>query len=314
MHAIGLADALRAIRASAQEPEQRERVLALLGLRFRQADPVRHEDIAEAQALPTPPIEERTGSPRPPAAPPPDTGGPNRAWLDAVTQAPGGDVPSWYLKTPPLGQDTLPRELRRPVPDDLLPDARRRTLLLALLLRLTEGTELDIDRLVARIAQRQPLLAIPRRRKRAIRRGVQILIDTGERMQPFADDQAHLAGFLRRQLRPDQVRIAYCHGAPPAGGDAEPYPWPAPGASVLLLSDLGQISYPTVPAQASADAWIAFAATLAQRGSRLAVLAPMSPGRIARRLRDKLEVYSWDRALTEKEIQARRRRFAGRDA
>src|SRR6202008_4057123 len=85
-----------------------------------------------------------------------------------------------------------------------------------------------------------PRLSIP-----TLTRGVQLLIDRGENMQPFAADQTALLAFLVRVVGRDRTEVNYFEGSPLWGAGIGPkdewsdYRPPASGTPVVLVTDLG---------------------------------------------------------------------------
>ena len=80
----------------------------------------------------------------------------------------------------------------------------------------TPGDRLDVPRITAGLARARPLSALPRLRVPSLALGARILVDVGEPMQPFWDDQQELAGRVRHLLR-DSADVRYVGDLPEDG-------------------------------------------------------------------------------------------------
>lgn len=178
------------------------------------------------------------------------------------------------------------------------------------LLRLAASTptvsdRLDVPRITADLAQARPLLALPRLRVPSLALGTRILVDVGEPMQPFWDDQQELVGRVRHLLR-ESAGVRYVGDVPEEGmgPDRRKSTWdafelPRPGTPVIAVTDLG-CGFPARPD--SAAAWLLLAERLRQRGSRLVAFAPVRLPRVPLALRRAVDVVIWDRAARRQNL------------
>jgi hypothetical protein len=311
LHRISLGDALRVLGDGRLTTEQQERAVGLLGFDLRAAQPVppKPPEREPKRAEPAPEPEPRAVAP--PPEPPPADELPNEAWVSEVRRPARSGGPEWYARVAPLAQDTEAAELPPPKAESLLPPEAQRGLLLAMLSQTVPGREIDEAALVKRLAAREVLAALPRRRRRSTRAGVQVLLDISETMEPFALDQDELVTSLRRLLPDERLAVSRCRGAPPdeppRGRRAQAWHPPSAGTLVLLVSDLGQGGALYSSDDADPERWIGFARRLAVGGCAFVVLAPVSPGRIDPRLARRLDIIPWDRRAVATAMRRRHR-------
>ena len=298
---IGLADALRVMRLETDEAA-RSRTLRLLGFEWRKSSPAEGAGLAGDSdrereketngAVSAAPLGEQSKKSL-------NDETPNEAWLHKISKPVVGSPPDWYRRIPALPPDTVAPELQRPKVEPLLAPGQQRLILLALVSKLIEGRDIDIAKTARSIVSRRALIRLPRQRRLSVRRGVQLIIDVGPRMQPFVDDEDQLMTSLLRILGRDVVEILRCYGAPPDDPESElrygEYHMPAPGTPVLLLSEVGEGKGIFAPLTAKSEQWIGFAGRLATYGCQLIVLAPVSAEHISSTLRQRTVVVPWDR-------------------
>jgi hypothetical protein len=120
---------------------------------------------------------------------------------------------------------------------------------------------------------------VPYRRRATTRAGVHLLLDRGESMRPFRDDQAWLASLAARVLPPDRLTVLDFRIRRGASGDGgrtwEPHPVPPHGRPVLLVSDLGHLQ-PPLPGRhhASPADWGPYLRRLRGAGNPVTCLTP----------------------------------------
>jgi hypothetical protein len=306
-HPISRGDMLRLFAYVGDDEQERQRAAALLGFVWHSA--------VTASPLPPRPMAPPSATIQPATTPPsrvsePESDWdhlPNEIWLSELKKPfPSGSRSQWYAQTQPLEFDTAPDRLPRLVAEPLLAPMSQRVMLLAMLATFVSGHNVDLRRLIDRIAVRTPLRKIPHLRKRSVRRGVQLLLDVGERMQPFFDDQIQLIEYLTPLMPEGRIQVVRCHGAPPARPFAGEYLPPSPGTPILLVSDLGRGGGALSPFGARADVWIDFARHMEALGCHVLVLAPVSQDKIGPKLREFLHIVTWDRTLTEGQFRRSR--------
>jgi hypothetical protein len=249
----------------------------------RQAQPESSDRIPAILRL----VREGTGRPEPPA------------WLTA----PGEIVSS----QPPL-LPALPNE-------PLFGGTTRRALVTAILATDAPEGDLDLELIVERVSALHPIVELPRRAVPTLRQGVQLLLDFGQGMDPYADDRDSLAASLGDILPNDRIAVLHFAGCPTRGCGSGPRedwrPWHPPirGTPVLALSDLG-IGGPAFDSErARTSEWLAFASRAKAIGCPLAALVPYAADRWPPRLARAMRLLHWsERATTRQMTHTRRRR------
>jgi hypothetical protein len=163
---------------------------------------------------------------------------------------------------------------------------------------------LDVDALVAVLARRQPHRRLPRKRRRSLRFGVQLLIDIGEAMQPFARDQQVLVSQVRRVVGTDRTSMLYFADCPGRGAGPGPrrtwrtYRPPESGTRVLVVSDFG-IGGPALSTERSHEhEWRSFVMAVRRAASTVIGLVPYPPWRWPQTLTSLMPLVTWDRSTT----------------
>ncbi len=163
-----------------------------------------------------------------------------------------------------------------------------RAILLAVAATEAAGREVDRRRLV-QLAVRGPGWnrpvggrVIPYRPRATTRAGLQLLLDRGPAMRPFRHDHQWIVQLAHRVLPPDQLRVLDVRPAQAVGADGG-RAWLAkarlaPGAPLLLVSDLGHLRLPVaLRHQVSTADWLAFVTRLRRAGHPVACLTPFPP-------------------------------------
>jgi hypothetical protein len=254
--------------------------------------------------------------PSPPPPPPDGAGGGG-----APSTAASGRSPFTVAELPALAPQEAslpaqpsiePLKLQAPVPGaqpkpiPLLSPLAARFIVQELVASSRFGPDPDLERLVDGLARCEIPQPVPLQEHRTLAFGVQILVDEGEGMEPFADDQEGMVELVRRLVGEAIVDVRRIYEVP---DPADPiYPWepPPPGVPVLALTDLGlagRVERGTADLDA---AWQVVAAALAIRGSSLIVLLPYPPARWPVSLSACIDLAPWDRSTTT--VRARQAR------
>ena len=216
--------------------------------------------------------------------------------------------PDWVDTTPALELPRGPEPL--PPLEPLLTPRWTRSILTALLaLEVDEGPP-DVRRAIERLVRRESLHRLPREPLRALRRGVQVLLDRGEGMELFSRDQAHLVGSLERVMGCSRMEVLNFVGCPSRGASRGPrsprprlptYQPPAVNVPLLLVTDFG---IGATLDSAGEEEWLAFTHEMHRRGHPLFALVPYPPDRWLRRLQGQIRIVSWDRSTTVGSVHA----------
>ena len=79
---------------------------------------------------------------------------------------------------------------------------------------------IHIESLIQTIAAARPIMRVPRRELPTLRRGVQVIVDAGTGMLPFARDQEALVAELLRVVGEHRVEI-HTVSSPPTVGEGD---------------------------------------------------------------------------------------------
>jgi hypothetical protein len=220
-----------------------------------------------------------------------------RTLIRPVRTDPGAAV-VWTADALPMATD---EQLRAPPPHMPLFAPRSTTAMLQTLLSclVPEGA-VDTDSVVEQLARQRPVTWLPRRARRSLRFGVQVLIDRGEAMQPFRRDQQELAAQIIRVAGRDRTQLQYFidspfHGDGVGSGPVwnwQPYSGPPVGTRVLILSDLGMAGR----ARSDPADWARLARVLSSRGCGAVALVPFGESRWPPPNDRPLQMVTWDRA------------------
>jgi hypothetical protein len=247
------------------------------------------------------PLVKRDPPPLPPLGPTATTQPPSAEPLPARIE-PKPPVPSpqpaWATPGPALPRAREAGKPVAPLPGILAPLEGRGIYTAALSTRVDEG-EPDLDRAVEELANYRPLRELPRLPLRTLRRGVQVLLDTGPSMAPYAADVHGLADELATLLSGSQMERWYFMRCPTRGVReglrARGRAWPVPprGMPVLAVSDFGIADNLDDEEAATIAEWRRFAADVRAEGHLLIGLVPFSPGRWPEALAEEITLIHW---------------------
>lgn len=223
-------------------------------------------------------------------------------------------VPPWAGNAAVLPKAAEQTAAEHPSFEPLLVPTWTRALLSAALARRAHDGPLDLERVVELVARGEVTTQLPRLPRPTLARGVQLLIDRGETMLPFLEDQERLEGEVRKVAGLGFDRTIYFEGCPtrragPGGKSGwKPYPTqdtPKGGTVLLLLTDLG-IGRPLWPgASAGEREWAEFARAMRKRGCPVVALVPYAPARWPAGLQKLMTVIQWDRPTSASLVHAR---------
>ena len=224
--------------------------------------------------------------------------------LEPIAVETGGGVEGWR-SAKPLESVTARHLQGVHDHEPLLPPGQAGSILAAAVETRDLNGPVDIDRLVETVARARPVQRLPRLPLSSLVRGVQLLVDTGVGMEPFARDQQELASELRRVIGRSRVTELHFRNTPTRGAGSGPvWTWasyyvpPAPGTPVLVLTDLGIGGPRASPQRSQAWEWRALAERLARRGSSLIAFVPYPPSRFPAGLARSMTIVPWDRTTT----------------
>ena len=196
-------------------------------------------------------------------------------------EASGDALPAWWTGTQTLPPEGQAHATWRPQHQPLLRPQWTRHILSAMCsTRVAEGP-LDATRLIEEVVRLRPIVAVPRRSRPTVRRGVQLLIEQGAPMLPFRRDVLQLIESLRDVISDDRIVMAGFERHPLdeplawfPGGKVERWTPPGAGSPVLLVSDLGITSRFGRTRAATPAEWLAFGRTCRAAGCTPIALLP----------------------------------------
>lgn len=315
---IWLGDAARALAALTHDDRTERAVLRLLGLTPDTRTKPVHGGQSESGA--------RVSSPSVDAAPSPEPGLPAPAVDEPAATAAPVEVPDGLPLLTPIGFEPprplpapaqpLPRvdqsrlRVARPHEPLLAPRSALAVLGLALSRPAPEG-EIDSDAFVQAISRAQPVDNLPRRLTRTLRFGVQVLVDLGAGMLPFARDQHDLVARVRSLFGPERTDVQRFADAPLRGTGPgarwtwKPYQPPPPDTRILLLSNFGIGGHPLDYLAGDRTEWQEFLDVVARHKATPVGFVPYPPQRWPLWLRSQLTLVCWDRGTTVSTIRSR---------
>ncbi len=323
---VSLADLLRVAGVLGLDGEGmhdvalRRRTAELLGLTIAPLEPTpRRERTRKTASAESTDVRPPIGSPRPerpaaaavPAPPRSGTSGAPPRRLTRLTSRPAAPIRSAPpRRTRPLADLLAPgRESAVAAVETGLFVKRWRRAILSTAARtdFADGP-VDVDAVIARIAKGRAFAAVPRASVPSLRRGVQLLVDVGPGMRPFAADADDLRAAVRATVGECRLDVLEFEACPLRGAgrgsrvDWREYEPPAAGTPVLVLSDLG-ISPIAPEERASVSEWVRFAATIARSGCPLFAFTPYGRERWPKRFRHSVHPIRWDRKTNTGTVQ-----------
>lgn len=231
---------------------------------------------------------------------------PARARPSTLTRLEGRSL---ELKPPPwLPQVTgFNASLNEGITPDMQPlfdRVRRRGILSSTLATQVPEGDLDVARIVDTVSSGQPLANLPRLPVPTLRQGVQVLLDIGQGMDPFADDQRSLVKDLDNMLADVRLEVLRFTGCPsrgvlgPAATRTRAWRLPPPGVPLLVVTDLG-IGGPLLDHDRPTNAeWLDFAQGVRSAGHTLVGLVPYEASRWPTRLARAMALLHWSERTT----------------
>lgn len=185
------------------------------------------------------------------------------------------------------------------------------SIVLAAVQTAAPGTVIDVDELVRLAANARPILELPMLPWPSSYRGVQLLVDIGEGMEPYHRDQGELASTVADVVGAERVQrrnFRYCPTRSEGCGSGpiwtwQPYELPDPGQPALVLSDFGIGRPGAATADIDADEWLELARRFRRQGSQLVAFVPQPADRWPSELAAAMSMFVWDRATSPAAIR-----------
>jgi hypothetical protein len=164
--------------------------------------------------------------------------------------------------------------------------------------------QVSIPKVIAEVARGRPLRKMPRVRGSSVTPRLDLLVDVGDSMMPFAEDRRHMVSTVRAVVGFSNVRVLKFTGSPlnGAGTDQDDlwpdYMLPPHGTHVLLLTDFGIGRAPTGSTEARLLDWQRFALALHGRKIACTAFVPYAARRWPTQLTRFIRLVEWDRSTT----------------
>jgi len=267
-------------------------------------------------------------APLPPVTPPPSTHQRSKRPQDEPKPTPAVDPPvdpipepfslarvkSSERRLPPWMNDALPMKpvdesglAKPPALVPLLEPLQARAVLSGALARRLPDGPIDIEHVLERIARAEAVAELPRASVPSIARGVQLLIDRGDGMLPYAADVVWIREALLRVVGGYALEVLqFAHSPLRGAGRKSRRTWkpyaeltqPRRGATIVAVTDLGIRNLEPPEQPASVEEWISFADHLDRLGCPLLALVPYARARVPPALRRRFAIVEWDRRTT----------------
>jgi hypothetical protein len=211
--------------------------------------------------------------------------------------------PQWWLQNTAFEASQEVRSSPRQIDPLLVPLWTRGILSTALSRKLNDGPP-DIARIIEQMMKQTVVRELPHLPVLSMARSVQVLIDVGDNMLPFVQDQRDLLKAIRRLAGKDNIEELKFVGTPLRRAGVsdidswKPYRIPAPSTKILLLTDLGIAKPPLASPPAPALEWYNFARELLVRGIQATAFVPYPANRWPKSLKEVLRIVEWDRGTT----------------
>ena len=181
-----------------------------------------------------------------------------------------------------------------------------------------EHGPVDLHRVVERVSRGAAITRLPRKIVPTLRKGVQVLVDRGAGMVPFARD----ADALVREIvlvAGRETPVLHFRGLP-SGGVVDlkhrielPYEVPPAGVPVALITDFGIGVDPFDTNRPASDDWVEFLRSVRRTDSPVIAFVPYRRQRCARAIAALVTIIEWDRRTSLTRIRAALRRgWSGR--
>jgi hypothetical protein len=305
---IGIGDVVRAwIRLGAHAPDERALVANLLGFDYtftvKERTRTRKGDPAVAASAGAP----DGGSSSTSAEPGRDLAASVALPLEriALQTAVAKTTPDWLQIDRPL-QPELPQHLNVRLPHQpLFRTGWTRAILSTACATSSPHGPIDMARLVDALSQCRPVTELPREPMLSLGRGIELLVDRGDNLMPFARDIRDLQQQLQLVAGRDRTRIGYFDGCPILGcGPAARSTWkkryepPPPETPIVAITDLGMARGSAARTSATHNTWLKFFQMVRSAGCPLIVFAPYPLSRWPKVLSKAVRAIPWDRPTT----------------
>ena len=175
--------------------------------------------------------------------------------------------------------------------------------------RSMQTREIDVPSAIESIANGDSFGKVPFLKRRSLRNGAQVLIDSGPGMHPYRFDQEEIKEELNRLLPGQSMQLLYFSSSPlrgcfgPPSWDDQDYAFPHSGTPILVFTDLGIGGAGIEPSIAGPSEWKEFMVLARTAMCPVVAFVPYGPERWPRTLCKLASLITWDRTTTASTVR-----------
>ncbi|MEI8019083.1 MAG: hypothetical protein WCH39_12850 [Schlesneria sp.] len=224
------------------------------------------------------------------------------AWLEQLPSA-SASLPEWFHEVEAFSEkDTTGRNVPTTI-EPLFLERWTRALIQEAICTPCPNGVIDIESAIATLSNGKPLALWPKRERRRLHRGVQVLVDCNESMRPYSLDQTQLINRIRDIIGREIVHSIAFVGCPlrvlkTDGIGEAAYEPPSRGTPVLILTDFGASAAGIRGRFASIADWQKFLVIVREAGCPIVAFTPYPAKRISILIHQSIAVVKWDRSTT----------------
>jgi hypothetical protein len=172
----------------------------------------------------------------------------------------------------------------------------------------------DVDALTDMLVRGEVIREIPFVKSPTVRRGVQVLVDRGSGMVPFARDADQLAAAIAALVNESSTHVLRFRTMPTwsvydSRGVRRPYDFAPVGVPVVIISDFGMSREALPDVRPVLADWVQLLRELRARRSSVVAFVPYERDRWPRELVSAAVLVQWDRGASSTTIRAARERL-----
>ncbi|RZL40589.1 MAG: type VI secretion system contractile sheath large subunit [Rubrivivax sp.] len=208
-------------------------------------------------------------------------------------------APAWLAQVEPLDAPVRVSDPFNAQRETLFDARLQRAIVARLAATWQDSGELDLAAVVSNVAAGRPLRRVPRRAVATTLKGVRLLVDEGESMQPFQQDVAQLVRSFRRTVGPSRLRVEGFLGVPSrdvrVGLDWQAWRPGSLGMGLVLVTDLALPPYAPGALPVDAGEWQRFLGSAQRAGATPMVVVPRGAATLPAGLKRHARLLPWGR-------------------
>lgn len=210
-------------------------------------------------------------------------------------------LPSWLNSPLSLERKTQTSYSISSLPETLLSPNWTRAILSGALSTYDALGPMDIEYIVNHVSRAIPLMKVPKRPLPTMAKGVQVLIDKSEALEPFYRDEICIEIDITKVAGRDRTKILTFTGCPlwgvrtPLNWSKSDYYPPSNGTMVVVVTDVGIARSSRITQRAGISDWLKFTRIIHRAGCSLVALVPYPQKRWPKPLVSEMNIIQWDR-------------------